>query len=249
MIISMKDWKKNVSFVLVEPTESGNIGSTTRAMKNMGFTALELVNPPEITEQATWFAHNSMEILREAIIVPTVDDALADKALVIGVTRRKGKRRGQWLTMAESAQKAMETAANNKVAIVFGREQRGLFNEETFKCHYLLTIPTEPEQPSLNLSHAVAVVAYEFHKTSLELSGVVAEKPVLAPQRELAKLYDRMYEILVLLGYTKWGDREMGRNIIIAIKAFLDRSELAERDVRVLNGICGRLEGKLKQGR
>lgn len=233
--------------MLVEPTESGNVGSTTRAMKNMGFTTLELVNPPELTEQATWFAHNSMEILREAIILPSVDDVLADKALVIGVTRRKGKRRGQWLTMPEAARKVMETAANNKVAIVFGREQRGLYNEEIFKCHYLMTIPTEPEQPSLNLSHAVAVVAYEFHKTALEIAGGAIEKPVLASQRELAKLYDRMYEILVLLGYTKWGDREMGRNIITAIKAFLDRSELKERDVRVLNGVCGRLETKLKQ--
>lgn len=248
IINAMKgNWKDNVSIVLVEPTESGNVGSTTRAMKNMGFSKLELVNPPELTEQATWFAHNSMEILREAVSHKTLHEAIEDKALVIGVSRRVGKRRGQWLSIQEAAHKAMETGAKNKVALLFGREQKGLFNEETFECNYMITIPAEPEQPSLNLSHAVMVVVYEFHKAALELAGEVESKPILAAHGELKKLYERMYGILVALGYTKWGDREMGRNIISAIKNFLDRSELEERDVRILNGICGRLESKLKQ--
>jgi tRNA C32,U32 (ribose-2'-O)-methylase TrmJ len=84
------NWKDNVSIVLVEPTESGNIGATTRAMKNMGFGRLEVVNPPEITEQATWFAHNSMDVLRNTISHSTLEEAIGDKALVIGVSRRKG---------------------------------------------------------------------------------------------------------------------------------------------------------------
>jgi len=242
-----KRWKDNVSIILVEPTESGNIGATTRAMKNMGFGKLELVNPPEITEQATWFAHNSMDVLRNTVSHGTLEEAIADKALVIGVSRRKGKRRGQWISIAEAAKKAMETGMSNKVAILFGREQKGLFNEETFECNYMITIPAEPQQPSLNLSHAVMVVVYEFHKTALEMSGAAEQKPRLAQHWELKKLYDRMYDILVALGYTKWGDREMGRNIISAIKSFLDRAELEERDVRILNGVCGRLESRIKK--
>lgn len=248
IINAMKgNWKDNVSIVLVEPTESGNIGATTRAMKNMGFSSLELVNPPEMTEQATWFAHNSMDVLRGAISHSTLEEAIADKALVIGVSRRKGKRRGQWISIEEAAMKAMETGRKNKVALLFGREQKGLFNEETFECNYMITIPAEPKQPSLNLSHAVMVVVYEFHKTAIEMAGKAKPKPKLAPHRELKKLYDRMYDILVSLGYTKWGDREMGKNIIAAIKNFLDRTEMEERDVRILNGVCGRLESKLKE--
>jgi tRNA/rRNA methyltransferase len=110
----------------------------------------------------------------------------------------------------------------------------------------MINIPAEPEQPSLNLSHAVMVVVYEFHKTALEIAGHAEPKPGLAAHRELRKLYDRMFDILVALGYTKWGDRDMGKNIIAAIKNFLDRAELEERDVRILNGICGRLESRLK---
>lgn len=241
-----RQWKDNVSIVLVEPTESGNIGATTRAMKNMGFSMLELVNPPEITEQATSFAHNSMEILRGAVSHKTLHEAIEDKALVIGVSRRKGKRRGQWLTMEEAAKKVIATGASNKVALLFGREKKGLFNEEAFECNYMIAIPAEPEQPSLNLSHAVMVVVYEFHKAALEAAGIAEPKPRLAPHRELKKLYDRMFDILVALGYTKWGDRDMGKNIISAIKNFLDRAELEERDVRILNGICGRLESRLR---
>jgi len=248
IINAMKsNWKDNVSIILVEPTESGNVGSTTRAMKNMGFSRLELVNPPEITEQATWFAHNSMEVLRAAVSHKTLHEAIEDKALVIGVSRRIGKRRGQWLSLQEAARKAIEVGADNKVALLFGREQKGLFNEETFECNYMVTIPSEPVQPSLNLSHAVMVVVYEFHKAALELAGEAKPTPRLAAHGELSKLYERMYGILVALGYTKWGDREMGRNIISAIKSFLDRSELEERDVRILNGVCGRLEGKLRK--
>lgn len=245
MINCMGSWKDKLSIVLVEPVESGNVGATTRAMKNMGFTKLELVNAPKMKDEDIWLAHNSREILKSAIRHDTIDEAFADKSLIIGVTRRTGKDRGQWLTMEEAAILAKEMSANNNVALVFGREARGLYNEEALKCHYMITIPTEPEQPSLNLSHAVAVVAYEFHKTTMELDAH-DDKPRLAAFRETDKLYDRMLGILVELGYTNWGDREMGRNIVLAIKSFLDRAELKERDVRILNGICGRLEARLK---
>ncbi|MFC1549586.1 RNA methyltransferase [Nitrospirota bacterium] len=247
IINAMKNnWKDNVSIVLVEPTESGNVGATARAMKNMGFGSLELVNPPEITEQAVSFAHNSTDVLSGAVSHSTLDEAIADKALVIGVSRRKGKRRGQWISLEEAAFKSIEMSGNNKVALLFGREKKGLFNEEAFECNYMISIPVEPEQPSLNLSHAVMVVAYEFHKKALEIAGQTEPKPTLAAHRELKKLYERMFDILVALGYTKWGDRDMGKNIIAAIKSFLDRAELEERDVRILNGVCGRLESKLR---
>ena len=247
MINGMKNWKDRLSFVLVEPYESGNIGATTRAMKNMGFSKMEMVNPPELNEEAARFAHNSMDVLKATVSYPTLDEAMADKSIVIGVTRRTGKGRGHWLTIEEAAQKCMEMSPENKAALLFGREQRGLFNEEIWKCNYLITIPSAPEHPSLNLSHAVAVVAYEFHKAELNAKGEIQQKPKLAVQRELMKLYDRMYDMLVLLGYTKWGDREIGKNIINAIKAFLNRAELKERDVRILNGVCGRIESKLKE--
>lgn len=248
MINPMDKWKDSVSIVLVEPTESGNIGSTARAMKNMGFRRLVLINPPELSDQAKSFAHNSMEILEEASVLGTLDEAIADKSLIIGVSRRTGKRRGQWLSLAEAAEKAMQYAENNKVALLFGREKKGLSNEETARCHYMVTIPSVPEQPSLNLSHAVAVVAYEFHKAHIERGAEHPEpKPALAHDRELRKLYERLYDILVSLGYTRWGDREMGLNIVGAIKSFLDRAELNERDVRILNGVCGRLEKTLAE--
>ncbi|MBI5632773.1 MAG: RNA methyltransferase [Nitrospirae bacterium] len=170
----MENWKENVSFVLVEPKESGNIGASARAIKNMGFMNLSLVNPPsQLTDEARWFACNALDVLESAQTYPDFRSAVADKAIVVGTSRRTGKRRGMILPLEQGAKKIIERAKAGKVAILFGREAKGLLNEEVDECGLLLTIPTSKEHRSLNLSQAVMIVAYELLKAGYESQGSV----------------------------------------------------------------------------
>ena len=173
----MENWKDNVSFVLVEPKESGNIGASARAIKNMGFMNLCMVNPPpQLTDEARWFACNALDVLESAQTYPDFKSAIADKAIVVGTSRRTGKRRGMILPLEQGARNIIERAKSGKVAILFGREAKGLLNEEVDECGLLLTIPTSKEHRSLNLSQAVMIVAYELLKAGYESQGSGAER-------------------------------------------------------------------------
>ncbi|MGH1485683.1 MAG: tRNA (cytosine(32)/uridine(32)-2'-O)-methyltransferase TrmJ [Cellvibrionaceae bacterium] len=153
----------NIRIVLVNTTHPGNIGGVARAMKNMGLTQLYLVDPKEYpSEQAEWRASNAVDLLGTAQVVNTLDEAIADCGLVIGTSARE--RRIPWplFTPRECAERSIGEAAQHPVAIVFGREDRGLTNEELHKCHYHVHIPSNPEYSSLNLATAVQVLTYEL---------------------------------------------------------------------------------------
>jgi len=91
----MRLWQDNIFFVLVEPKEPGNIGASARALKNMGFTNLELINPAHhVTDEARFMACNATDLLDKAAVYPNLEKAIAEKSLIIGTTRRLGRRRG-----------------------------------------------------------------------------------------------------------------------------------------------------------
>lgn len=239
------DWKDNVYFVLVEPKESGNIGAAARAIKNMGFRNLCLVKPPEkITDEAEWFAHNALDVLDRAERFSTLSDALADKALVVGTTRRTGKRRGVILPVEQGAEKIVGDSQANKVAILFGREARGLFNSEVDECGLMLKIPTDKAHPSLNLSQAVLIVAYEIMKAGYAIPAERKEAlPYsLAGHRELEALYQRVGRALKTLGYIPRGDRDLQQRIMQNLKHFIGRAGIAEWELNMLHGICTQIE-------
>ncbi len=248
----MNNWRENINFVLVEPVESGNIGSAARAMGAMGFPRLSLVKPPEdITEEAAWMAHNSIDVLTSATCFTSYKEALADAALVIGISRRKGKDRGMNISIEEAARKVVEMAREREVAVVFGREARGLYNDETEECAYLVSIPAGGDHPSLNLSHAVQVVAYELHKAAL---AAKYEKPEAGPPAEPLStygeqehLFGRVMEILEELNYTKRGDREVGRRIRVSLKNFLRRAGITSSETQMFEGICSRMLASLRK--
>jgi TrmH family RNA methyltransferase len=155
----MKNWSNNLFFVLVEPKESGNIGASARAIKNMGFRNLCLVNPPPaLTDEARWLACNALDVLNAAESYPDVKSAIGDKSIVVGTSRRTGKRRGVILPVEQGAKIIVERALTGSVAILFGREDRGLLNEEVDECGLLMTIPTSREHRSLNLAQDTAKV-------------------------------------------------------------------------------------------
>jgi len=236
----MRNWKDNVFFVLVEPKESGNIGSSARAIKNMGFTNLCLINPPHISEEARWMAWRSEDVLERAKIFKKLDEALDDKSIVVGTTRRRGSKRGAILDVRDGTKRIYEIAQENKVAILFGREDKGLFNEEVEKCGYLITIPTDELQPSLNLSQAVLIVAYELMRQE-EKRDYHMERQFYVSQNELEKLYERLYVILKKTGYLP-DDTELQRRIINNFKHLFGRTGLTFWELKLLHGLISHIE-------
>lgn len=253
----MKNWKDNVYFILVEPRESGNIGSSARAIKNMGFKNLSLVNPPipplikgskvRFSDEARRLACNALDVLESAKTYHSVQNATENSSIIIGTTRRKGKRRGVIMPAEDGAKRIFDTARDNKISILFGREDRGLFNEEVEECGFLINIPTSKEQPSLNLAQAVLIVAYELSKAEYaEGTGqrVKGEGQKLVNREELVSLYERTSKILKLLEYIPKGDRDLEKKIMQNLKHFIGRAGLTDWELKMLHGICSQIEKK-----
>jgi TrmH family RNA methyltransferase len=242
----MGNWKDNIYFVLVEPKESGNIGASARAIKNMGFKNLCLVNPPSvITDEARWLACNALDVLNSAEIFNSLTDAVKDKSIITGTSRRKGRRRGVFLNVEEGAGRLHDIALKNKVAILFGREDKGLYNEEIEECGFLITIPTSDEQPSLNLAQAVLIVAYELSKAEYKSQELSEEKRILVNYEELISLYKRVAETLRLLEYIPKGNKDLEKKIMQNLKHFIGRAGLTDWELKMLHGLCSQIERKL----
>jgi TrmH family RNA methyltransferase len=250
----MKDWKNNIYFVLVEPKEPGNIGASARALKNMGFGNLCLVKPPEITDEARWFACNALDVLNSAESYDSVRDAVKGMSIVVGTTARKGKRRGLILPLEQGIERFIGDAAGNKVAILFGRESRGLFNTEVEECGLLMTIPTSREQPSLNLAQAVMIAAYEISKAGWALHAENDgkthsryERLKLVTHDDINTLYDRTSEVLKLLDYIPRGDRDLEKKIMSNLRHFIGRAGLTDWELNMLFGIISQIEKKMRK--
>lgn len=156
---------QNIRIVLVETSHSGNIGSAARAMKTMGLSNLYLVSPKSVDEQSIALAAGADDVVRNAHIVDTFEQAIEDCSLVIGTSARLRHLQSTLIEPRECAEKA--STHQGQVAIVFGRERVGLTNEELLKCHYHLNIPANPEYSSLNLAMAVQLVSYEMRMAFL----------------------------------------------------------------------------------
>jgi len=154
-----------VRIVLVEPSHPGNIGGAARAMKTMGLDDLAVVNPGRFPDpQAQWRAAGAQDVLESTRVYGTLDAAIADRHWVIGTSTRS--RRIPWPlnNAAAVAAEVLERLPTQRVAILFGRENSGLSNQELQKCHCHLVIPANPQYSSLNLAMAVQVVCYELFK-------------------------------------------------------------------------------------
>ena len=237
----IRSWKDNVSFILVEPEEPGNIGSTARALKNMGFRRLELVSTGEFqSEKARSMACNAGDVLRKARIYPRLRDAFGEKSLVVGTTRRRGRRRGLINSLDEGVKKIKAAASQNRVGILFGRERNGLTNPEVEECGFLMTIPSDPSAPSLNLAQSVMLVAYELGRESYGTAF-----PPLVKKRQLDDLYKHIQTTLRLLEYAPRGSRNMEKKIMTNLKHLLGRSGLTEWELKMIYGICGQVEKRI----
>ncbi|MBV6341204.1 RNA methyltransferase [Candidatus Magnetobacterium casense] len=243
MTMNLRD---NIYFTLVQPRESGNVGAAARAIKNMGFERLCLVDPCDyLNAEARAFAHGAIDVLEGATVCANLTEAVSDKAIVIGTTRRQGKTRGVIRPVKEAVATIAELANNNKVAILFGREDKGLLSEEINRCGFLMTIATSHAQPSLNLAQAVLIVAYELSPVCR--NNHCARTPKLVPQEHLNHLYDRIAEVLRNLDISMRGSEDLESDIVRNIRHLVGRYGLTHWEVDMLHGICSAINNKCKR--
>ena len=158
----------NIRIVLVGTSHPGNIGASARAMKNMCLDQLYLVSPGEFPcAEATARASGADNILAKATVCDSLGEALKGCRLVVGASARLRSLDWPQMEPRECAASVVEVAQQAPVAVVFGREQSGLSNQELEQCQYLVHIPTNSEYSSLNLAAAVQVLAYEIHQAGL----------------------------------------------------------------------------------
>jgi len=225
------------AFVLYRPQSAGNIGAVARALKNMGFDDLRLVGRGPLNDRdAVKMAVHADDILANATVYPNLADALADCSLAIGTTSRRGGYRSRATPLRAAAAELDALAGANKIAIVFGREDRGLTNRELKLCHRLVTIPTAPEYPSLNLAQAVMVVAYELMMASkANPAGESARTPEFVAGSVSDPMLERLGEALVSIGFIPDDNPD---HIMLAIREIFGRSGLTAREVEILNGMA-----------
>ncbi len=228
--------------VLVEPKNGGNVGAVARAMKNFGVPSLILVNPPPLGEEARRRAMHSLDILEGARKVATLEEALADMDLVVATTgiatasEKRFVRLAQ--TPAEFAARMREVEGN--VALLFGREDFGLYQEEIARADLLVTIPASPAYPILNIGHACAVLLYEYYGARSE---VPHPRPASGLEKE--KLHEAFAALLAAIDYP---EHKKGRTRVM-FRRLLGRATPSKWEFHALMGVfTGAVKALAPQG-
>ena len=171
----------NVRIILIGTSHPGNIGSAARAMKTMGLTDLVLIDPEcEIDGKSVALSAGASDVLKNHKVYKTLDEGIADCGLVVGASARPRTLDWPMLDPREMGVKAASESKKHKVALVFGRENSGLTNDELQKCHFHVFIPANPDYSSLNLAMAVQTLSYEVRMAFLASESfpeVVEEYP------------------------------------------------------------------------
>ncbi len=225
-----------IRIVLVEPQTAGNIGAAARALKTMGISDLVVVrrSPFRDHPEARMFAHGALDVLEHARRVVALEEALEGTHWVVGTThRRRARFRDLAVPLPEAARRIFEWSSTHRVAVLFGREDRGLLDEETARCRIMTTIPTAGENPSLNLAQAVMVTAYEIFLAS---HGEIETPPRdLAETWEIEAMYERIYRSLERMEFRPIDDDP--EKFIRSLRRIFATVPLERRDVRTIHRI------------
>ena len=224
-----------IRIVLVGTTHPGNIGAVARAMKNMGLADLALVGPRYFPhEDATARASGAEDLLDRAMVVATLEEAIADCVFVAGASARS--RAIDWPSLAprECAARLLAESTGGKVAVVFGPEKSGLTNDHLDRCQVLLTIPTNPDFSSLNLAMAVQVMAYELLVARLDPPAV--EEPEIPPAtaEEMEHFYAHLENVLTDTGFL---DPDNPRTLLRRLRRLFIKAAPDQNEVNILRGV------------
>lgn len=225
--------RENIYFILVEPQHPGNIGAAARALKTMGFGNLVLINPVDFkVPEARYMAHASEDVLENAQVRATLTETLSDLNFVVATTQRDRGYHLPFYTPKELAKKIIPLSRNNKIALVFGREDSGLTNEEIRACHITSTIPAQVKHPSLNLAQAVMIYCYEFFNSSFEVGREYHWRH--ASYREIDGVFEHLRQSLTAVNFVP---KDNWDNFIMRFQRFFARANPEGRDVKLMHKI------------
>jgi tRNA/rRNA methyltransferase len=229
---------EHFTIVLVETQIPENIGSVARAMNNMGFRRLVLVKPVrcDLSRVRKMATGSSIDIVKEMEIYDDLKEALGPFQYVVGTTARTGSHRPALTNPRRLAHDLVAISQENRVALLFGPEDRGLSNEHLRYCHTTATIPTA-RFSSLNLAHAAMILCYEIFMTGKQPTQEAL--PRLANKFELEGMYDHLKDVFMKIGFINPQNPE---HWMLNIRRFLSRLPLRAREVRVIRGICRQMD-------
>ena len=246
---SLMDYSNFIKVVLVGTTHPGNIGAAARAIKTMGLSKLDLVCPKEFpSNEATYRSKAAKDILEKASIHETLFESVKGCEMVIGTSARN--RKVPWPVLnPKNASKEINTAVknNSKVAIVFGREDRGLTNEELGLCNLHIHIPTNEDYSSLNLAQAVQIVTYEIRMNFLESESLKNDQEwdvELASAEQTERLIEHMDE---LMKEVEFYDVENPRKLLMRVRRFFKRSGIDVMETNIFRGLFSTIQKKLNK--
>ena len=239
---------KQVKIILVETTNSGNIGSALRAMKTMNFSQLCLVSPKDFPSDAVeTMAANAKDLINNIEVVDSLDEALKNINFVVGTSSRMRKVPWPNETLQNASPNIIKEAnKKSKIAILFGREDRGLTNEELQRCNLHLHIPANIDYPVLNLSMAVQVVCYQLY-----VDEIINREPdkseywdvPTAESNHVKRLINHFIDVSEQLEvFNKGNPRQIGARI----KRMFTRIGLDEMEVNFMRGFLAAVEKKRK---
>jgi len=234
-----------INIVLVDTIHPGNIGSVARAMKTMGLSRLSLVNPRVFpSNESTALAGNATDVLNSASVYSSIRDAIKDSTFVYATSSRD--RSIQWpILNAEQAAEDIcnETSSDKEISIIFGKEDRGLTNEELELANKLIEIPANPKYPVLNLAMSVQIITYELFKSS---SDIIEKEWRDYPQvnsHQLQMLIDHFIKTAVDIDVI---DPDNPKKIISRIKRMFTRLQPDEMEASFMRGFLSGIKKKLK---
>jgi tRNA/rRNA methyltransferase len=237
----------NVRVVLSHTTHPGNIGAAARAMKTMGLERLYLINPRHFPDpQAEAMSAGAVDVLHNAVVCSTLDEALQGVVMVAGMSARVRDISQEVLTPRAAMPLLVEQAVQHPVALLFGTEMSGLSNDELARCQVMVRIPVNPAFTSLNLAAAVQLLSYEL-RLAAGLGEYAAPELHPAPAEQIEGLFRHMEEALHQIEFLH---SKHPTKLMHKLRRLYARARLEQEEVNILRGILTlstQYHGKLKK--
>jgi len=236
-----KENLNRIQIVLVDTQDAANIGSVCRAMKTMGITNLSIVSNRDYDDdRVKTLAIHAYDIYERATFYDNLESALASSVFSVGATRRRGKNRKADCLSPEQLSEKVSKMGDGIVSVVFGREDRGLTDEEVEACSQIVTIPTSDDFPSLNLAQAVQIITYSFYN---QLKPYPVENTPVTKER-IKEGVEKSISYLDEINYFKQDlDREWTTNLL---KDVYERASLNESELQRLEKFYYKIEKIVK---
>ena len=238
--------KKTIKIVLVEPAGTINVGSVARLCENFNINELRLVSPKcdYLAKESKKMAVRGINILEEAKIYKDLNSALSDCSRIIATCGRKDHGEIPLYSNKDALRWAIESEREETIAIVFGREDRGLSNEELLKANKVISLNTSDKYPSLNLSHAVAIVLHQLNQFN-KLDLVKPNRKNSSPSNliTLEDCINDLGSLLIDIGFLM---KHTYKAKITKIKQMLIRAEVKDDEVALIRGIISQTRWAIK---